>query len=506
MKTGALQSLAWLHTWSGLVVGWLLFAVCFTGSLAVFHREISHWMQPELQVNAAEAEPSLRLGEAYLRRHAAQAPFWSIRLPSAQEPALELSWQQDGASFTHFLDAQSGRLLVPRPSEGGEFLVELHYSFHAGTPGLWLVGLCGIVMLLAGGSGIVIHRRLFKDFFTFRPRAGAQRSWLDAHNLLGVLALPFHLMIAYTGLIASAWTFLPAAFNTLYDGNLSAYFLESAQTLIQPPEAQAMPMVSLTQLLAQAEAHFGMGQVASLLVLNPDHGGATVQVLRQVGDQVALAADRLTFDGISGTLLQVVDTRSPAQHSYTVLAGLHYAQFGGAPVRWLYFFLGLASCAMIATGLVLFSIKRREKHQRDALAPSRAYAVIERCNVLAVAGFLNGVAAYFWANRLLPLSLPGREGWEIATLFLVWLATLPHALLRPARCAWIEQLASAGLLCLLLPLLNGLTTEAHLLHSLQHGRWAMASVDLSFMATGGLLMGIAWKLAEGRILECKRGR
>jgi uncharacterized iron-regulated membrane protein len=69
--------------------------------------------------------------------------------------------------------------------------------------GLWVVGIAGMAMLVALLSGVITHRRIFKDFFTFRARKG-QRSWLDAHNAVAVLTLPFQIMIAYTGIAISA--------------------------------------------------------------------------------------------------------------------------------------------------------------------------------------------------------------------------------------------------------------------------------------------------------------
>ena len=43
-------------------------------------------------------------------------------------------------------------------------------------------------------SGIVTHKKIFRDFFTLR-RAKGQRSWLDGHALVAVAALPYHLVI-----------------------------------------------------------------------------------------------------------------------------------------------------------------------------------------------------------------------------------------------------------------------------------------------------------------------
>ncbi|MNT84204.1 hypothetical protein D3C72_2241880 [compost metagenome] len=48
-------------------------------------------------------------------------------------------------------------------------------------------------MLVAIVSGVITHKKIFTDFFTFRWGKG-QRSCLDAHAALSVLgfAVPFH--------------------------------------------------------------------------------------------------------------------------------------------------------------------------------------------------------------------------------------------------------------------------------------------------------------------------
>src|SRR5690606_25108136 len=94
--------------------------------------------------------------------------------------------------------------------------VHMHYEFHAGTLGIWIVGFFAMAMLVALVSGIIIHKRIFKDFFTFRSAKG-RRSWLDAHNASSVLTLPFHLMIAYTGLATFVALYMPAGVIAHYD-------------------------------------------------------------------------------------------------------------------------------------------------------------------------------------------------------------------------------------------------------------------------------------------------
>ena len=44
------QCTSWLHTWTGLIVGWVLFFVFVTGTPGYFQTEITRWMQPERPV------------------------------------------------------------------------------------------------------------------------------------------------------------------------------------------------------------------------------------------------------------------------------------------------------------------------------------------------------------------------------------------------------------------------------------------------------------------------
>ena len=41
------QSMAWMHTWFGLVLGFVLMVSFFFGTLSVFDREIDRWAIPE---------------------------------------------------------------------------------------------------------------------------------------------------------------------------------------------------------------------------------------------------------------------------------------------------------------------------------------------------------------------------------------------------------------------------------------------------------------------------
>lgn len=77
------------------------------------------------------------------------------------------------------------------------------------------MGFAGLVMLVALISGVVMHRKIFREFFTFRPAKDTQRSVLDLHNMTGVLVLPFHFFFAFTGLLIFAGHYFPVTHTQL---------------------------------------------------------------------------------------------------------------------------------------------------------------------------------------------------------------------------------------------------------------------------------------------------
>ena len=383
------QLMNWLHSWSGLLFGWLLFAIFLTGSLTVFDTEITSWMQPELhEITSNMGQISLQVCE-------------DLDV-SVGSPFLHMIKFQEKRTFSgQTVDPVTGRMVTFRDTQGGDFFYHFHSGLLLGLPGAWIVGIAGTTMFVALSTGLVIHRRIVKDVFRLQPQPVPQRAWVDVHNVTGLLVFPFSLVITLTGLTLF-WSI-------------------------------SMP----------------------------------------VGFQFLTGGDR----------------------TLSVLSDLHFAQFGSTLLRWLYFVMGLAASAMIATGLVLWTNKRRKFLAEHSCATRVRLA--ENFNVAIVAGLLVAIAAFFWANRLLPMALPARALWEVRCLFIVWFLCLMHSLLRGrSSLAWKEQLYLAAFLLTSLPLLNGLTTQSHLLVTVPNGQWAVAGVDLTAEAVGILLGWMARRLCR----------
>ncbi len=497
---GFRQAMAWLHTWSGLILGWLLFFIFLTGTAGYFDTEIDRWMQPELpraQPRADTAATAAVLLQR-LRSEAPAAERWLLLLPvDRNQPYPGIAWRgaaaatgASAASGSARVDGSSGKTLAARDTGGGQALYRMHWRLHylSRAQADVIVGVATLFMLVALITGVIIHKKIFKDFFTFRPGKG-QRSWLDAHNVLGVAALPFHLMITYSGLVFMAFSYMPLILTAHYGAGGSAQQQFRAE-VSDPPglvEAAGEPaaLVALGGLIAKAEDRWGQGRIRSIDIRHPQHSNARVIFHENIEKAAGNAGERLVFDGVDGTLLHTLaPATSAAQGFRGLLIGLHEGLFAPPLLRWLYFCSGLLGTGMIATGLVLWTAKRRRQAVRAAAATPAGLLLVEKLNVGTVVGLPLGIAAYFWANRLLAVDIAGRADWEIHIMFLTWLAMLIHAAVRPAQRAWGEQLLLAAFAFGALPLLNAITTERHLGHSLAAGDWVFAGFDLSVLAIG----------------------
>jgi hypothetical protein len=149
------------------------------------------------------------------------------------------------------------------------------------------------------------------------------------------------------------------------------------------------------------------------------------------------------LDGVTGALLGTSKPQSPGVLTRGGMIGIHAGRFAPLEMRWLYFLLGMAGTAMVATGLVLWTVKRRTQLP-DPARPYFGFRLVERLNVAFVAGMPLAMSGFLWANRLLPVGLRDRAEWEIHAMFIVWAACALHASFMAPRKGWITQFAAAG--------------------------------------------------------------
>ncbi|BAJ03109.1 PepSY-associated TM helix domain-containing protein [Shewanella violacea] len=511
MKDTFFRTMTWLHTWVGLLVCWVLLFVFFTGSISYFRHEISLWTKPELHSGVMQNYQESKLanqlvaGQEYLNTQAPNARDWRIYLPTERKPYLSYGWQtqpepeQRRGQFTqHIVSADGTRMISDgRESKGGDFFYRLHFNLHymPGQWARWIVGFCTMFMLIALISGIVIHKRIFKDFFNFRRNKGS-RSWLDAHNVSSVLALPYHLMITYTGLITLMFMYMPWGVVANYDGDSQAFRADLNPSRIEAkPTGEPAQLLSAATLLPQVKRYWGDAPIKQVVISSPYDTNSRISFYRNNEQLVTDKRTQIVFSGVTGELLTMTpQEESATQATLDTLMALHTVRFADYILRGFFFVCGLMGCAMIATGALLWAVKIRQKQQKKikkGVAASLGLRLVEGLNLTFIAGLPLGTSVFFFANRLLPVGMLERAQWEANSFFITLGLVGILACFNRSLSSWRLVLGLGGLGFTSIPVLNAMTSPSNLFSNIVSHQWALVGFDsLSILIGLGLFFAL----------------
>lgn len=494
MKSTFRQSMGWLHTWAGFTFAWLLFFIFITGSLGYFENEIDRWMKPEIIVvnESMDEFEILNSAKQQLNTLAIDAEQWFIAYPTTRDPYIKISWlslanAELGAAKQwreEYITPYTGDIIPTRNTSGGETLYRLHYNLHYVPPvvGYLVVSLASLFMLIALVTGVIIHRKIFIEFFTFRSGKGL-RSWLDVHNIFSVLPLPFHLMITYSGLVLlMGISFFPVIDATYGESKkMHRQFYNEAQAENKQYQTTNLKTedLSLSTVLADAKVRYKDKSISYLGVIDRSFINNIEQTRFEVwlnGGEGIEFATLITYCVVNGQVKieESIGKTHSAGKVYDILEHLHEGLFADIYLRWLYFISGLLGAAMIATGMIIW-VKKRQKQSTTFIN------LIDKLNAAVVIGLPIAIAAYFWSNRLLPLAMANRAAWELHVLFIVFAACICFCIVRAANKVWGNMLWLAAAAYAFLPLVNLLTTEHSLFVSARQGDWLMFGFDVSML-------------------------
>ncbi|XVN73479.1 hypothetical protein AAEX37_00541 [Oligella sp. MSHR50489EDL] len=491
-----------LHIWVGLLVAWVLYAMFLTGTVSYFREELSDYMRPELVFRQDfSAARTVERVYAQIKEKRPDTTQVIISLPTERSPFVSALWRDPNGKRRGFaqgtFDAATGTPLVARDTYGGDFFYRFHFNFHYMPVlwGRWLAGFCTMFMLVAIITGVIIHKKIFTDFFTFRSGKG-QRSWMDGHIALSVLGLPFHFMITWSGLVMLMFMYMPFGLQALPSSNDRLAVDNELRIFLPASDLKGPPaqLTALAPLIERAEQQWGKAGIGSVRIVDPDSVTARIAVVKSDAAKISKAPRYFLFDGITGELLQAKEVSSPMVNLHGTLYGLHKGRFADIPMRWMYFLIGLTGTAMVGSGLVLWTVKHRQKLP-DPERPYFGFFLVERLNIATIAGLSVAMCAFLWLNRLLPVTLHQRADWEVHGFFMVWAATFLWAFLRPAKKAWVELFVVAAALLALLPVLNLFVTDRGLFSAVRHGDQLFMAIDLSLWCLALLHGYIAWRIA-----------
>lgn len=361
-----LSRLRVLHGWAGIVTGLLLFIVCLSGAALVFRHEIDLWANPRLAALPRAAQPApLDAVLAQLHAHYPGASVQAIVLPDAVNPGYFAYVREAGSparSTKLALRADNAALVGPVDSQLGQYLRSLHVFLFFGPR--WIVGFLGLVLLVLISSGLVIHRKILAELGTLRWGRSLRLLLSDLHKCSAIWGLAFHLLIAGTGawlglapLFSQGWAYLSAS-----PGASAAATAASAARASARQTLATMP--SLDALHSAARRALPGLQTRQLVLQDWGTGAARLRFSGQLAGHLASTGE-VEFDAASARPTRVHDPRT--QGLWALLDGLmeplHFGDYGGLALKWLYFVLGLTPALLSLTGTLIWLQTRQPRPQ-----------------------------------------------------------------------------------------------------------------------------------------------
>lgn len=458
MHITSLKNYKAIHTWTGIIASLFLFVVFVAGAFTMFQAPLNRWvLQDESRLPEIDHRQYDQLIQEVLTTHPeAHSGRLLVNLPSSMPKSAPVTWEVEDES-THTMTYwqasldKNGELITANTSISaiGSFLDHIHRT--AGIPGQFghedigtlIMGVVSALYLLALISGLIVFLPTWrKDALTLRKGKNSKRFWLDFHNVLGITSLPFHIIIALT-------TITFAFHDPIYGAMRSWAYGDHAMFSRLPsgePNRPVESLASISQLEASIKQLQPELEVSELLYSRLQSPSPSVRIggrlpgypVRGAELTYAIADPFSAKVGYASMLPNQADTYSTVVGSFFAL---HFGNYGGDPVRWLYFILGVGGAAIFLSGNILW-IESRHRKQQTTTHPnhSRSNVALSRLTVGVCGGTLLGILAAIGAAKFLNHKSVDIVFWQQAGYYTGFFSAILWAYLRPPLIAAQDML------------------------------------------------------------------
>jgi uncharacterized iron-regulated membrane protein len=385
MSSLSLRRWSWIHKWSSLVCTVFMLLLCLTGLPLIYYHEIGHLLGNDVEVPALSAElasapPRANLDDVIAAGRALYPnKIMMYMSQEADEPAIWNVTLGDHPDDEHYkpiaVDARTAKVITEPAFEGGAFMstmLRLHVDLFAGLPGMLFLGLMGLLLIVAIVSGVVLYAPFMRKlaFGTVRHGRTARLKWLDLHNLLGIVTLVWALVVGATGVV-----------NTWADVLLKYWQATEIAAMLEPYKGAAPPtrlasMDAAVKLAESASPGMAVAFVAfpGTPFASPHHYGIYMRGNEAFSSRLYKP---VLIDAQTGA---ITDQRELPWYLTALLISqpLHFGDYGGAWMQFLWALLDVATIIVLGSGLYLWV-------QRGRAAKRHAQAVAQGAGMAAPA-------------------------------------------------------------------------------------------------------------------------
>jgi uncharacterized iron-regulated membrane protein len=361
----------------GLVVGLLFCLMSLSGSLIVFRADIEHALRPKW-TTTMPARPQSVLTEAAqnIRQRWPGARIVSLNIPpGAEDPNVREPHEfdirlPDGRTAHVFTDSRSGEVLGTFDVPWLTWIVDLHHNLRLGSTGKQVVGVIGIGLFFASLTGLTLwtlRKPNLRTALRVRTRASWKAANFDLHRSTGLLANALLLTVSITGIYLAYPGTVQKVLGVAPDKTPRA--MKPAKERGEGKTKESKP---IEELLAAARQALPSGSVRQIRFADKAGRGQVTIRLWVPGDLRPEGSNRISLDPSTARVLQI-DRASdwPLMKRLTQSATpVHYAEWGGLPLRILWASIGLVPPVLFVSGLLIWL--QSYFARRDAARRARA--------------------------------------------------------------------------------------------------------------------------------------
>ncbi|HEY5748815.1 MAG TPA: PepSY-associated TM helix domain-containing protein [Chryseolinea sp.] len=463
-----------LHTVSGIVISVLLYVIFFAGSFSFFRDEIVNWERNETVTvrKAIDADVDIVL-DSIAKKYALFGRDITFRRNYDERRVMvNLSNSKDTtvtqAGDFFYLDTKTFKTTGYEDSYTlGEFLYRLHFFAQIPYPaGYYLSGFTALFFFFAILTGILVHwKKIISNFYTFRPWAKLKTVWTDAHTALGTIGLPFQVVYAVTGAFLMINIVLVAPnVLVLYQGDQQKIYEDLGYEHASHPfeNKKLRQVVKVNDLVVDIKKKWRDFDVTEIEINNYGDEGMHITLVGEVPNAAKFTGlGEITYKAATGEIVGEQDPYAPTSYRDGVknsLYRLHFGDYGGYGLKFISFVLGLLSCFVIISGILIWLEARNKKHipeKRKRFNNTVGHIYLAICLTLYPVTALS-----FIVTKLVPRALdPSRQTILYSVFFLSWLALSVFFWWRKNNYLTNKYTLLAGsVLGVLIPVVNGAVT------------------------------------------------
>lgn len=348
----------YIHSTAGLVSGIFILLMSLSGAALVFHEDVDHMLQYPAGVDPSYAYYNVNRSYAAVQQNYPHAQISNCDLPAGLPQVLvftlyDSSYNKGKSPVQVFLNPLTDSILKTRGGSDDmrnnfmSWLSKFHNSFHLGKTGEWLLGFFALVFLLSIITGLILFRKNILAVLLFR-KAVYKRN--NLHQIIGVYALLFNLMIAVTGFWMQRYVFK----KEFYAADNYSPVLKTSPALSFNFDSAYSEVKKQYPDFTASVIYFAQSSKSKTAVYGSRSSNAYIHSKK--------FADVIFLDS-SGSVAKTrfINEIDPQDRYDIINSQLHMGRFGGAGIKIIYFVFGLTGGLLSITGFLLWLRRRKEK-------------------------------------------------------------------------------------------------------------------------------------------------